>query len=197
MTDPTDDLAALLRERAGDAPAVPPMPGGLPRRIRRRRAARTTALFAAPVLATASVVALVAAPERTVTPAAPSITPASTPPAGVTDLTGRYEFCDLEYPADELHVAAHATEMKFDQGCYVVRAGFPGIEFANPSKLPHNVAVVPDAKQPWTQKPIVATDIVDSGESTGLTWKESPLTPGDYVLFCQVHPLMYAQLVVR
>jgi plastocyanin len=192
MPDPTDDLAALLRERAGDAPAVPPMPAGLGRRIRRRRAARTTALFAAPVLATASVVALVAAPERTI---APATTPA--PPTAPTDLVGRYEFCDLEHPADGLHVAAHATETKFEQGCYVVRAGFSLVSFGNPSRFPHNLAVAPDAKEPWKQRPIVATDVVERGESTALTWHGEPLAPGDYALFCQVHPRMYAQLVVR
>jgi plastocyanin len=198
MPDLTDDLRALLADRAAADPAPPEMPAALPARIRRRRAVRTTAMLATPVLAAAAVVGVVALgeePRRAVGPVAPG--PSAT--ASAPDLTGRYEFCDLDSPTPTLAVSAHPTEMKFAQGCYVVAHGFTTITFDNPHRFPHNVAVTTEGPNgaDIEREPLAATEIVETGESTELTWQASPLAKGDYALFCQVHPLMYAQLVVR
>lgn len=191
MPDLPDELRSALHDAAAHAPAVPPPAPDLPRRVARRRAARTTAMLTVPAVATVAFVAVAfgAAPDRQ------EVIPAD-PPLAPTDLTGKYEFCDLANPAAELDVAVHATEWKFAQGCYVVRAGFTSITFDNPQDVPHDLAVVPESEKPWEEEPLAVTAIVEE-DDTSVRVPAGRIPPGDYAMFCQVHPLMHAQLVVR
>ena len=191
MPDLPDELRSALHDAAAHAPAVPPPSPDLPRRVARRRAARATAMFAVPAVVTVAFVAVAfgAAPDRQ------EVTPAD-PPLPPTDLIGKYEFCALTSPAAELNVAVHATEMKFAQGCYVVREGFTTITFDNPQDVPHDLAVVPESVKPWEEEPLAVTAIVED-DGTSVRVPAGRIPAGDYAMFCQVHPRMHAQLVVR
>ena len=198
MPDITDDLRDLLRDRAEHAPPVPAPAQDLPRRVARRRAAKATAMFAVPALAAAGFVgvALGAGPARDATrPVAPSPVPS---------LTGdKYEFCSGE-PAPALDVAIHATEMKFARGCHVVRAGFDSVTFRNFQTVPHNVAIRREGA-PLEQAALWASEVAMVGKPedhpTGgvvmVAGMPIEFEAGDYEIFCQVHPLMQAQLIVR
>jgi plastocyanin len=195
MPDLPEDLAALLRARADDAP-VPPAPSdAVVRSVRRRQAFRAGGTAAAGLAGVALVVAVAAAVASPSHPA--GIEPAQpgpgTLPPSVAVPDDRYEFC-TQPATDTVAVTASSTELKYDHGCYVVRAGVPAtLTFTNRSTLAHDVVVRPDGGEPFAKTDVVRRngpydeDTVDLGT----------LARGDYVLTCDVHPTMRAQLVAR
>lgn len=199
MPDITDDLRALLRDRAEEAPAVPEPGGALVTRVRRRRAVNATALVAGPALAVAAIVAVAANLAGPARDAARPVTPSPVP-----SLAGdKYELCHGE-PAPALDVSIHDTEMTFAQGCHVVRAGFDTVTFRNVQTLPHNVAIrrenaaIEDGAL-WAGEVTMVGKPEDHPTGVVVTVTSMPIAfeAGDYELFCQVHPLMQSQLVVR
>jgi plastocyanin len=189
MPDLPDDLAALLRDRAGHAP-VPPAPSrSLVRSVRRRQAARAGAAGAAGVAGVVAVVAVAAAAVHT-GPAA--VRPVATVPATTPALDDRYEFCDAP-PTDHVVATPFGTMLKYNRGCYVVKAGVPAkLTFTNLTAIPHNLVVAPEGGEPF-----VKTETLVQGDKTTDTIALGTLAKGDYVLHCDVHPDMTAQLVAR
>lgn len=183
MPDLPDDLRAVLRERAEDAPAVPPPSDRLVRTVRRRQAIRTSLAAGGAVLGVVAVVALAAAAVRPDARVAPPVAQTTTPPAG-----DKYEFCTGPV-YDDLRVSVHATELKFAYGCYRVKAGTTAVTFTNPQNVPHNLVVKPEAGL----VPLLTTSTVVHTTVRDTTF----LVPGDYTLTCTIHPSMHAQLVVR
>jgi plastocyanin len=192
MPDLPEDLAALLRARAAEAPE-PPAPGdALLRTVRRRQAVRAGT---AVVAAAASVVAVVAVAAYAVRPAhtaQPAATLSPDPSSSPSD--DRYEFCTGAATTD-VDVSVHPTELKFESGCYRVRAGAGGVTFTNPQAVPHNLVITSEGGEPvFRIEPITAKH----GEVAAVTADlVEPFQAGDYTLTCTVHPQMHAQLVVR
>lgn len=186
MPELPDDLAAMLRARAEHAPEPPAPSAGLVRTVRRRQALRAGAAVAACTVGVVAVVALAAGAARPERPA--RVTPVETPPP--TAYADRYEFC-TGTPALSVHVAIHPGELKFDRGCYVVKAGITvRLDFTNATSVPHNVVVAPDGGEPF-----VKTDIIKDGRYEAINL--GALRKGDYSLTCMVHPAMHAQLIAR
>jgi len=188
MPDLPDDLRALLRERAEDAPAVPPPSDRMVRTVRRRQAVRASLAAGGAVVGVVAVVALAAAAVRPDARVAPPVAKTTTaPPAPPSDDT--YEFCSGPV-YDDLRVSVHPSELKFGYGCYRVKAGATAVTFVNPQRVGHNLVVAPEGGEPFWK-----TDVVTNRTVTDVL--PHPLTRGDYTLTCMVHPSMHAQLVVR
>jgi plastocyanin len=192
MPDLNDELRALLHDRAEDAPAVPAPTDRLVRTVRRRQALRTSLAAAGAVTAVVALVAVAGSVGRdrdVASPAAPAkVTPT---PAPASD---KYEFCTGPVSPDVV-VSVHATELKFQYGCYRVKAGTAGVTFSNPQPVGHNLVIAPE-----DGSPLFKTDVITArpGEVATVTADlVEPLRAGDYTLTCMVHPSMHAQLVVR
>ncbi len=186
MPDLNDELRAILRHRADDAPAVPAPTDRLVRSVRRRQAVRTSLALAGATLGVVAVVAVAAAairPDTAVAP--PAANPTSIPPDD-----DKYFACTAGQ-LDQVAVAVHASELKFQYGCYRVAAGATSVTFTNPQQLPHNLLITPEGS---TQSIFSSKVITADGLTATLS---RPLAVGDYALTCQVHPAMHAQLVVR
>lgn len=205
MADLPDDLRALLHERAEHAAAIPPPTEALVRSVRRRRATR------AAVAATASVAGVVALGlgAAAVVPAQEAARVASTPtpepsPSPTKDVTGtpggdKYEFCDLANPDPYPTIAVHPTELKFAQGCYVVKANARQWSFTNPQKTVHDLVIIDDntGRRGFTPSKILTTWPAIPSQEQQDTVMDFPLPAGDYSLTCSFHPEMRGQLVVR
>jgi hypothetical protein len=188
MPDLPEDLAALLRQKADDAPATPAPSEKLVRAVRRWQRYRLTAVAGGCAVGVAALVVAVSAvqrPEhRVAIPAAPSPT------------DDRYGFCPKTIPGDTVSVRTFGTELKYDQGCYVVAAGVPSrLSFTNTTKVPHNVVVAPEGGEPFAK---TETVFADGTSKAGYdTIDLGTLARGDYTLTCDVHPNMHAQLIAR
>ena len=198
MPDLTDDLRALLAERAADLPLAAPPPEPVVRRVRRRRALTVTAAATASAAAVVAVVGVAAAavnaerravrptgPGPSASPSPDESTPGETPPPGT---------CPTRADTT-LNVEMARTGMAFARDCYTIEFGTTDVQFFNPQTIPHNLAVGP------VGAPIYHTGIIGGGysdaESSILDRMRRPLPRGEHVLFCQVHPLIRAKLVVR
>lgn len=183
----SDDLRAMLHDRAGLAPASPAPSDRLVRRVRRRQAARATAIVAAPVLAVAAVVGVAAG---IVGPSTRAVQPAG-PGGGAwsfLDTDDRYEFCDPPISNPDIIVTVHETENKFAQGCVTARASAPMIQFSNGQQVAHDLEVRDPAGEVVIRFPAAANISYADRIS---------VTAGDYELVCTLHETMRAQLVVR
>jgi plastocyanin len=211
MPDLPEDLTRMLGERAADAPATPAPSPGLVARVRRRQAVRAALAVAGCTVAVVGIVAVAgsalngneAAPPAGGAPAAPL------PTASPAD--DRYEFCTGPV-ADEVHVAVHPTEPKFDAGCYRVRAGAMAVTFTNPQRTPHDLVITRDGDRGY---PVFTGNVISAadpkaGPTCHLAQRcpsgvvpffhadlATPFAAGDYTLTCSIHPQMRAQLVVR
>ncbi|HEU0129647.1 MAG TPA: hypothetical protein VFQ85_01485 [Mycobacteriales bacterium] len=184
MPDLTDDLRALLRDRAEEAPAVPAVTDALVRTVRRRRATRATLAVAGCAVAVAGVagVALAVRSRPVAEPARPPVPVTVVPDAGC--------------PANgsvTIVVKTSRDVTEFDDDCYATVAGVPAhLSFANNSALPHNVAVdvVPG-------RTVAVTRVLGRGGDRTDTVDLGRLPAGEYTLYCQVHPQMRARLIAR
>jgi plastocyanin len=195
MPDLPEELRALLHDRADDAPAVPAPTDRLVRTVRRRQAVRTSLAIGG---ATLGVVALVAVTANAVRPERVVVAPVRPEPTTTAPIEDKYEFCTVPV-YDDLRVSAHPTEVKFQYGCYRVAAGATKVTFTNPAKFAHNLVIARDGDLPFSQtgeRPLWTSAVIGGGKNVSGRLPQ-PLTPGDYVLTCDVHPSMHAQLVVR
>jgi plastocyanin len=199
MPDLPEDLAALLRQKADDAPATPAPSPSLVRAVRSRQRYRLTAAVGGGVLGVVAVVvataAVVGPSSRHATPAAP---PRTSYPATIVvpPPDDRYESCPKVGAPALVSVSTSGTELKYDRGCYVVAAGLASqLSFTNTTKVAHNVVVAPDGGEPFAK-----TETVRAGGTSAAGYDTidlGTLAPGDYTLTCDVHPNMHAQLIAR
>jgi plastocyanin len=164
---------------------------------------RTSAALAGAVAGVAAVVALAGAvnggPPHVAGPAAPGKeTPAPDktvgvlPPPPPTD--DRLEFC-TDHPSDLVDVTTSGTELKYDKGCYVARAGtLVKLVFTNRTTVPHNVVVAKEGEEAFAKTETIKADAAGHPASYNLGLND--LAPGIYALTCDVHPQMHAMLYV-
>jgi plastocyanin len=189
MPDLTDDLRSMLHDRAEDAPATPPPPQRLVRRVRRRRATRVATAVGGSTLALVSVVGIAAGVVR---PEQRSIEPSG--PRDVWSFLkddDRYEFCDPPPAGNpDIIVTVHETELKFARGCYTARATTEMIQFSNgQQQVEHDLQIRSESGKVVPPYFPPAANISYADRIT--------IAAGDYELVCTLHPTMRGQLVIR
>jgi plastocyanin len=190
MPDP--DLAALLRERAADAPAPRVLTDATIARVRRRRGLRVAALGGSAVAAAVATVA-VAVP-AVVGP--PRIVPVTThPPAPRAATSAPDDPCRGERGRGlgTIDVAVAREGLAYERRCYVV-SGTGGATFANPQTTPHGLRIVDAGGRTRVELGPIASK---PGEHASMHARlAGDLEPGRYTIVCPVHPAMRSVLVV-